>query len=53
MTSQLNCMGVSHAGLAGTDAKARFSEFLDTCLEDGPQIVFRRSAEAAVLMPIA
>ncbi len=34
------------------DAKARFSEFLDTCLADGPQIVSRRGAEAAVLVPI-
>jgi prevent-host-death family protein len=34
------------------DAKARFSEFLDTCLEDGPQIVSRRGAEEAVLVPI-
>ena len=34
------------------DAKARFSEFLDTCLEDGPQIVSRRGTEAAVLVPI-
>jgi antitoxin Phd len=34
------------------DAKARFSEFLDTCLEDGPQIVSRRGAEVAVLVPI-
>jgi antitoxin Phd len=35
------------------DAKARFSELLDTCLEDGPQVVSRRGAEAAVLVPIA
>ena len=35
------------------DAKARFSEFLDTCLEDGPQVVSRRGMEAAVLVPIA
>ena len=35
------------------DAKARFSEFLDTCLEDGPQIVSRRGAEEAVLVPIS
>ena len=35
------------------DAKARFSEFLDTCLEDGPQMVSRRGTEAAVLVPIA
>lgn len=35
------------------DAKARFSELLDTCLRDGPQIVTRRGAEAAVLVPAA
>lgn len=34
------------------DAKARFSEFLDACISDGPQIVTRRGAEAAVLVPI-
>ncbi|WP_428487225.1 type II toxin-antitoxin system Phd/YefM family antitoxin [Rhodopila sp.] len=34
------------------EAKSRFSEFLDTCLEDGPQIVSRRGTEAAVLVPI-
>jgi prevent-host-death family protein len=34
------------------DAKARFSEFLDSCLSDGPQLVTRRGAEAAVLVPI-
>ena len=33
------------------DAKARFSEFLDACLADGPQLVTRRGAEAAVLVP--
>jgi antitoxin Phd len=32
------------------DAKARFSELLDTCLRDGPQIVTRRGVEAAVLV---
>jgi prevent-host-death family protein len=35
------------------DAKARFSELLDTCLRDGPQLVTRRGAEAAVLIPMA
>jgi prevent-host-death family protein len=35
------------------DAKARFSEFLDACLSDGPQLVTRRGAEAAVLLPVA
>ena len=33
------------------DAKARFSEFLDACLADGPQMVTRRGTEAAVLVP--
>ena len=32
------------------DAKARFSQFLETCLTDGPQMVTRRGAEAAVLV---
>jgi antitoxin Phd len=35
------------------DAKARFSEFLDACERDGPQVVTRRGKEAAVLLPIA
>jgi prevent-host-death family protein len=35
------------------DAKARFSELLDTCLRDGPQIVTRRGQVAAVLVPAA
>jgi len=34
------------------DAKARFSELLDTALSKGPQIVTRRGVEAAVLVPI-
>jgi prevent-host-death family protein len=34
------------------DAKARFSELLDTCLKEGPQVVSRRGAEAAVLVPV-
>lgn len=33
------------------DAKARFSEMLDTCLKEGPQIVTKRGSEAAVLVP--
>ncbi len=35
------------------DAKARFSEFLDDCLLDGPQMVTKRGIEAAVLVPAA
>ena len=34
------------------DAKARFSEFLDTCLLEGPQMVTRRGTEAAVLVSV-
>lgn len=34
------------------DAKARFSEFLEACLAEGPQMVTKRGAEAAVLVPI-
>lgn len=34
------------------DAKARFSEFLDACLAQGPQVVTRRGAEMAVLVPV-
>ncbi len=32
------------------DAKARFSEFLETCLTEGPQLVTKRGAAAAVLV---
>lgn len=35
------------------DAKARFSELLDACVSEGPQVVTRRGAETAVLVPIA
>lgn len=34
------------------DAKSRFSEFLDACLANGPQIITRRGAETAVLVPV-
>ena len=34
------------------DAKARFSEMLETCLKEGPQLVTKRGAEAAVLAPL-
>ncbi len=34
------------------DAKARFSEMLETCLKDGPQLVTKRGADAAVLVPV-
>ena len=34
------------------DAKARFSEFLETALKEGPQIVTRRGVETAVVLSI-
>jgi prevent-host-death family protein len=34
------------------DAKARFSEMLEACLRQGPQLVTKRGSEAAVLVPI-
>jgi prevent-host-death family protein len=34
------------------DAKARFSEFLEASLTEGPQVVTRRGVETAVLVPI-
>lgn len=33
------------------DAKARFSELLETCLKEGPQMVTKRGENAAVLVP--
>lgn len=35
------------------DAKSRFSELLEACVNEGPQLVTRRGAETAVLIPIA
>ena len=50
MTSQLE------AGMATTwkvqDAKARFSEMLETCVAEGPQLVSKRGEVTAVLVPI-
>ncbi|HEV7661393.1 MAG TPA: type II toxin-antitoxin system Phd/YefM family antitoxin [Allosphingosinicella sp.] len=34
------------------DAKARFSEMLNACVADGPQLVTKRGAEAAVLVDV-
>ncbi len=35
------------------DAKARFSEFIEACIAHGPQMVTKRGAQAAVLVPVA
>ena len=34
------------------EARARFGEFLDASVRDGPQIVTRRGVKTAVLLPI-
>jgi antitoxin Phd len=34
------------------DAKARFSELLEACMTEGPQLVTKRGIEAAVLVPV-
>jgi prevent-host-death family protein len=34
------------------DAKARFSEMLETCLNEGPQLITKRGSDAAVLVPV-
>ncbi len=34
------------------DAKARFSELLETCQREGPQLVTKRGLDAAVLVPM-
>jgi antitoxin Phd len=34
------------------DAKARFSEFLEACIADGPQMVTKRGSATAVLVPV-
>ena len=34
------------------DAKARFSEFLEACIKEGSQVVTKRGAETAVLVPV-
>lgn len=35
------------------DAKAKFSELLEACMYDGPQLITKRGTEAAVLVEIA
>jgi prevent-host-death family protein len=52
MTSQIGFMDTHLRSWPVQDAKARFSEFLDACLADGPQMVTRRGAETAVLVPV-
>ena len=34
-------------------ARARFSELLEACLREGPQLVTRRGQHAAILVPLS
>jgi prevent-host-death family protein len=34
------------------DAKARFSEVVESAIQEGPQLITRRGVEAAVVVPI-
>lgn len=34
------------------DAKAKFSEFLNACIQHGPQIVTKRGSQTAVLITV-
>jgi antitoxin Phd len=34
------------------DAKARFSELLETCMVEGTQLITKRGVDAAVLVPV-
>ena len=45
-------MGVLMTSWPVQDAKARFSEMLETCIKEGPQIITKRGADAAVLVPM-
>ena len=42
----------SQSSWAVQDAKARFSELLDTCVREGAQVITKRGMDAAVLVPI-
>ncbi len=35
------------------DAKAKFSELLESCVTEGPQMITKRGAATAVLVPVA
>ena len=37
---------------SGQDAKAHFSDFLDTCVAKGPQMITKQGTETAVLVPV-
>ena len=43
-TARSSCLTLS--------TKARFSELLDACMAQGPQMVTRQGVEAAVLVPV-
>lgn len=51
MTSQLEIFVMRHWPVQ--DAKAHFSELLETCLTEGPQMVSKRGEAKAVLVSLA
>jgi prevent-host-death family protein len=53
LSSQVTSQEAIVRSWAVQDAKARFSEMLDACVQEGPQLVTKRGAEAAVLVPAA
>jgi antitoxin Phd len=55
MTSQYNKSGNINGMQTWQlqDAKARFSELVDTAKEKGPQVVTRRGVEEVVVVPMA
>ena len=48
----LQSMTSARAAWQAQEAKARFSELLETSLAEGPQLVTKRGVETAVLVPI-
>ena len=45
-------MGATNTTWPVQDAKARFSELLDTCLAKGPQTISRRGVDEAVIVSL-
>ena len=53
MTSLFNRTALTHMkSWSVQDAKARFSELLDDCVREGPQLVTKRGIDSAMLVPI-
>ncbi len=53
MTSQMTSQEPEMKVWPVQDAKAKFSELLETCVAQGPQMVSKRGVVEAVLVPLA